>query len=121
MAYLVILVGSIEWGFADKLPAWAISRRASIIGIHMDFLAGVLEGNISLGCDPATWKSYVSCLVGLMVKFAPTWIKDVKVETLRKLAGGLRGWHECELALSLLERGGASAIGSAAELVNALN
>ncbi|XP_004305061.1 PREDICTED: mediator of RNA polymerase II transcription subunit 33B-like [Fragaria vesca subsp. vesca] len=121
MAYLVILVGSIEWGFADKLPAWAISRRASIIGIHMDFLAGVLEGNISLGCDPATWKSYVSCLVGLMVKFAPTWIKDVKVETLRKLAGGLWGWHECELALSLLERGGASAIGSAAELVNALN
>ncbi|XP_024186515.1 mediator of RNA polymerase II transcription subunit 33A isoform X1 [Rosa chinensis] len=121
MAYLVILAGSIEWGFGDKLPACALSRRASIVGIHMDFLAGVLEGNISLGCDPATWKSYVSCLVGLMVNFAPTWIKDVKVETLRKLAGGLRGWHECELALSLLERGGASAIGSAAELVNVLS
>ncbi|XP_050382850.1 mediator of RNA polymerase II transcription subunit 33A-like [Argentina anserina] len=121
MAYLVILAGSFEWGFEDKLPAWALSRRASIVGIHMNFLAGVLEGNMSLGCDPATWKSYVSCLVGLMVNFAPMWIKDVKVETLRKLAGGLRGWHECELALSLLERGGTSAIGSAAELVNVLN
>lgn len=121
MAYLVILAGSIEWGFGDKLPSWALSRRAGIVGIHMDFLAGVLEGDISLGCDPATWKSYVSCLVGLMVNFAPAWIKDVKMETLRKLASGLRGWHECELALSLLERGGPSAIGSAAELVNVLD
>ena len=32
----------------------------------MDFFAGVLEGNVSLGCDPATWKAYLSCLVGLM-------------------------------------------------------
>ncbi|TQD84915.1 hypothetical protein C1H46_029528 [Malus baccata] len=83
----------------------------------MDFLAGSLEGNRSLGCHPATWKAYVSCLVGLMVNFAPMWIREVKVETLRKLAGALRGWHESELAISLLERGGASAIGSAAELV----
>lgn len=121
MAYLVILSGSIEWGIGDNLPSWTLSRRARIVGSHMDFLAGVLEGNISLGCDPATWKVYVSCLVGLMVNFAPAWIQEVKVETLSKLAGGLRGWHECELALSLLERGGASAIGSAAELVHVLD
>ncbi|KAM1110892.1 hypothetical protein ACFX13_010309 [Malus domestica] len=117
MAYLVILSGSIEWGIGDNLPSWALSRRVRVVGIHMDFLAGALEGNISLGCHPATWKAYVSCLVGLMVNFAPVWIREVKVETLRKLAGGLRGWHECELALSLLERGGASAVGTAAELV----
>ncbi|KAB2621764.1 mediator of RNA polymerase II transcription subunit 33A-like [Pyrus ussuriensis x Pyrus communis] len=117
MAYLVILSGSIEWGIGDNLPSWAHSRRARVVGIHMDFLAASLEGNISLGCYPATWKAYVSCLVGLMVKFAPMWIREVKVETLRKLASGLRGWHESELAISLLERGGASAIGSAAELV----
>ncbi|CAB4315432.1 unnamed protein product [Prunus armeniaca] len=121
MAYLVILSGSVEWGIGDNLPSWTLSRRARIVGSHMDFLAGVLEGNISLGCDPETWKAYVSCLVGLMVNFAPAWIQEVKVETLRKLAGGLRGWYECELALSLLERGGASAIGSAAELVYVLD
>ncbi|GFY82526.1 REF4-related 1 [Actinidia rufa] len=52
--------------------------------------------------------------------FAPVWIREVKQETLRKLANGLRGWHECELALSLLERGGVAAMGSAAELVNVI-
>lgn len=121
MAYLLVLSGAIVWGVEAKLTSWAFSRRAHIVGIHMDFLAGVLEGNISLGCDPATWKAYLSCLVGLMVSFAPAWIQEVKLETLRKLANGLRGWHECELALSLLERGGIAAIGSVAELVNVIN
>lgn len=122
MAYLLILSGSIVWGVGAKLPSCTVfSRRGRIIGIHMDFLAGVLEGNISLGCDPATWKAYVSCLVALMVNFTPAWIKEVKLETLRTLASGLRGWHECELALSLLERGGATAIGSVAELVNVIS
>lgn len=121
MAYLLILSGSIVWGVGAKLPSFASSRRSRVIGIHMDFLAGVLEGNISLGCNPATWKAYVSCLMGLMVKFTPTWIEQVKLETLRTLASGLRGWHECELALSLLERGGATAIGSVAELVNVIS
>ena len=45
----------------------------------------------------------------------------MKLETLKKLANGLRGWHECELALSLLEIGGIAAIGSFAELVNAIS
>lgn len=121
MSYLLILSGSIMWGVQAKLPSWLFTRRVRIVGNHMDFLAGVLDGKISLGCHPATWKAYVSCLVGLMVKFAPAWIQDVKPNTLRTLAGGLRGWHECELALSLLERGGAAAMGSAAELVNVMN
>ena len=45
----------------------------------------------------------------------------MKLESLRKLANGLRGWHECELALSLLEIGGIAAIGSVAELVNVIS
>lgn len=121
MAYLLILSGSFVWGVGDKPPSWAFCRRVRVIGGHMDFVAGVLEGNISLGCDPATWKAYVSCLVGLMVSFAPAWIQEVKMETLRKLANGLRGWHECELALSLLERGGAAGLGPVAELISVIN
>lgn len=105
MAYLLILSGSFIWGIGNKSPSWALSRRVRTVGAHMDFLARVLEGNISLGCHPATWKAYVSCLVGLVAGFAPAWIQEVKLKTLRELAGGLRGWHECELALSLLERG----------------
>ncbi|OAY41668.1 hypothetical protein MANES_09G120300v8 [Manihot esculenta] len=121
MAYLLIFTGSYAWGVGARSPAWALSRRAHIVGAHMDFLAGVLEGNISLGCHPATWKAYVSCLVHLVVSFTPAWIQEVRVETLKKLASGLRGWHECELALSLLERGGVAAIGSVVELVNVIN
>lgn len=121
MAYLLVLSGSFIWGLGARPPSWTFSIRARIVRTHLDFLAGVLEGNISLGCDPATWKSYVSCLVGLLVSLAPTWIRDVKRETLRKLANGLRGWHECELALSLLEKGGPATLGSAAELVNVIN
>ncbi|XP_052172561.1 mediator of RNA polymerase II transcription subunit 33A-like isoform X2 [Diospyros lotus] len=118
MAYMVVLSGSFIWGVGDKPTSWAFSRRLSGFGVHMDFVVGVLEGNISLGCDPATWKAYVSCLVSLLVSFAPMWIGEVKAETLRKLASGLRGWHECELALSLLERGGLAAMGSVAQFVN---
>ncbi|XP_043697021.1 mediator of RNA polymerase II transcription subunit 33A-like [Telopea speciosissima] len=118
MAYLLVLSGSFIWGVRETSP---FSRRAGIVGIHVDFVAGALEGNISLGCHPATWKSYVSCFVGLVVSFAPAWIQEVKLETLKKLANGLRGWHEFELALSLLERGGPAAMGCVAELIHMMN
>ncbi|KAJ6708503.1 hypothetical protein OIU85_028739 [Salix viminalis] len=121
MAYLLVMSGSASWGIGSTPPAWAMARRARVVGVHMDFLVRVLEGNISLGCHPATWKAYVSCVVGLVVSFAPAWIQVVKLETLRKLAGGLRGWHESELALSLLERGGVAAMGSVAELLNVIS
>ncbi|GMN34905.1 hypothetical protein TIFTF001_042136 [Ficus carica] len=121
LAYLLILSGSYMWSLDDKLPNWVLTKRVRIVGNHMDFLAGVLEGKIALACHPATWKAYVSCLVGLMVNFAPAWIQEVNLKTLRTLASGLRGWHECELALTLLERGGVAAIGSAAELPVALS
>ncbi|XP_072997248.1 mediator of RNA polymerase II transcription subunit 33A-like [Typha latifolia] len=118
MAYMLILAGAFVWGVGDSSLAYTsvyTSRRAWVIGIHMDFMAGVLEGNILLGCDPATWKAYVSCFVGLLVKFAPAWVPEVKLDTLRKLASGLKGWHECDLALSLLEHGGSAAMSAVVE------
>ncbi|XP_050235406.1 mediator of RNA polymerase II transcription subunit 33A-like [Mercurialis annua] len=121
MAYMLVLSGSLAWGPGTKSPSWALSRRAQIVGSHMEFLAGVLDGKISLGCHPATWRAYVSCLVRMMANFTPAWIQEVRLETLKKLANGLRGWHEHELAISLLERGGAAAIGLVAELINAID
>ncbi|MED6194755.1 hypothetical protein PIB30_031508 [Stylosanthes scabra] len=118
MAYLLILSGSIIWGVGAKLPSWTFSRRNRTVGVHLDFLAEVMERKISLSCHPVTWKTYVSSLVGLMVTYAPAWIREVKVETLRKLAHGLCRWHKHELALSLLQRGGVAAMGAVAELVN---
>ncbi|XP_010278916.1 PREDICTED: mediator of RNA polymerase II transcription subunit 33A-like [Nelumbo nucifera] len=120
VAYLVFLSGSFVWGVGATSSTRAHSRRARIVGVHVDFVAGALEGNISLGCDPTTWKAYVSCFVGLVVHFAPAWIQEVRQEILRKLANGLRGWHECELALALLERGGIATMGYVAELIHGI-
>ncbi|KAK6943327.1 hypothetical protein RJ641_024429 [Dillenia turbinata] len=121
LAYLLVLSGSYLWGVAARPSFWASSRRARVVGLHVEFMVGVLEGNISLRCDPATWKAYVCCFVGLVVSIAPSWVQEMKQETLRKLAYGLKGWQECELALSLLERGGIPSIGSIIELINAIN
>ncbi|KAH9737118.1 hypothetical protein KPL71_018339 [Citrus sinensis] len=121
MAYMLVLSGGLIWGFEAKMPSWAVSRRRYLIGTHFEYLSRALEGNIKLGCDPATWRAYVSCLVGLVVSSAPAWIQEVRPETLRKLASGLRGWHECELALSLLERGGIGSIPSVMELLHVIN
>ncbi|KAK1264927.1 Mediator of RNA polymerase II transcription subunit 33A [Acorus gramineus] len=119
MAYLMILSGAFIWGLggfaAMNLPVHL--RRARVFHGHMEFMVAALEGSVSLGCDPATWKAYVSCFVGLLVGFMPAWIVEVKPETLKRLAAGLRGWHECDLALALLERGGQSVMASAVELI----
>ncbi|KAI4353605.1 hypothetical protein L6164_002540 [Bauhinia variegata] len=120
MAYLLMLSGSIIWGVGTKLPPWAFSRRTRIVGVHLDFLADVMEGKISLSCNTTTWKTYVSSLVGLLVNLAPAWVQEVKLDTLRKLACGLSRWHEYELALSLLQRGGPAAIGAVGELINVI-
>ncbi|XP_068669237.1 mediator of RNA polymerase II transcription subunit 33A-like [Aristolochia californica] len=117
LAYLLVLSGSLVWGVGRTAGITSVFwRRARVLGAHMEFIAAGIERNILLGCDPVTWKAYVSCFVGLIVTFAPAWIPEVKPETLKKVANGLRGWHECELALSLLERGGESAIDSVTEL-----
>lgn len=120
IAYLLTFSGSILWGVGTKLPSPKLSRRNHNIGVHLDFLAEVMERKISLSCNPITWKTYVCCLVGLMVSFAPAWLQEVKVDSLRKLAHGLSRWNEHELALSLLQRGGTAAMGALAELVNVI-
>ncbi|XP_010044349.2 mediator of RNA polymerase II transcription subunit 33A isoform X2 [Eucalyptus grandis] len=121
LAYLVYLTGTFACGIRARAAPWAYSRRPQIIGMHMDFLAGVLGGNMSIGCGPVMWKAYVSCLVGLVVSFAPAWVREVKHETLARLARGLWGWHECELALSLLERGGFATMGPLAEFFSVMD
>ncbi|XP_048141883.1 mediator of RNA polymerase II transcription subunit 33A-like isoform X2 [Rhodamnia argentea] len=121
MAYFVYSTCAFTCGIRVRAAPWTYSRRSHIIGIHMDFLAGVLEGNMSLGCHPVTWKAYISCLVGLVVSFAPAWVREVKHETLGRLARRLWGWHELELALSLLERGGFATMGHLAEFLSVID
>lgn len=113
MAYLLVLSGAFIWGLGKAAPGLNnlfSSRHKRAVGIHMEFVAGVVEGKVSVGCDPMTWRAYVSCLVGLMVTYVPTWIPGIRKGTLRKLAVGLKGWSERELALALLERGGLESV-----------
>lgn len=83
----------------------------------MDFMARALDGKISLGCEHATWRAYALGFLAMVVSCAPNWISEVNTETLKRLATRLRWWHEPELAIALLERGGPGAMGAAAELV----
>ncbi|ONM26221.1 Mediator of RNA polymerase II transcription subunit 33A [Zea mays] len=113
MANMLFYCGSLLWGADRSSPVMKLSflsRRPRVVRNHMDFIAGVLDGHILLGCDPGTWKAYVSQFMFLVVKFVPSWLPDIKLDTLKKIAAGLRSWHEHDLALSLLERGGPQAI-----------
>ncbi|CAN6206494.1 unnamed protein product [Urochloa humidicola] len=113
MANMLFFCGSLLWGADRTSPVMKLSflsRRPRVVGTHMDFIAGVLDGHILLGCNPGTWKAYVSRFVFLMVNFVPSWLLDIRLDTLKKIAAGLRSWHEHDLALSLLERGGPQAI-----------
>jgi len=118
MANMLFFCGSLLWGSertSSVLKLSFLSRRPRVVGTHMDFIAGVLDGHILLGCDPGTWKAYVSCFVFLVVKFVPSWLLDIKLDTLKKIAAGLRSWHEHDLALSLLERAGPRTISAVVE------
>ncbi|XP_068659535.1 mediator of RNA polymerase II transcription subunit 33A-like [Aristolochia californica] len=114
LAYFAVLCGAFSWGI-DMTSA--PKRRPWIIGAHMEFLASALDGKISLGCDWATWRAYVSGFLGLIVKCAPTWVMEVEVDVLKRLSRGLIQLNEEELALSLLGTGGIGAMGPAAELI----
>lgn len=119
VAYLVVLSGACAFGVREcRTPP---SNGCRIIGVHMDFVAQVMEGNVSVGCGPATWKAYALCLIGLVVRYAPSWIQQVKPETLGKLARGLIGWNRCELAISLIERGGVPAMDLGVQLLTQLD
>ncbi|XP_073030533.1 mediator of RNA polymerase II transcription subunit 33A-like isoform X1 [Primulina eburnea] len=115
LAYLAVLCGAFTWGVASSSSA--SKRRPNIIRNHMEFLASALDGKISLGCDPATWHAYISGFMSLMVRCTPTWILEVNVELLKRLSKGLKLRGEEELALALLGVGGASTMGSAADLI----
>ncbi|KAH0466015.1 hypothetical protein IEQ34_006118 [Dendrobium chrysotoxum] len=109
MAYMLVLSGAFIWGLSKTFPgcsSFFSSSHSRAVGMHMEFVAGVFEGEVSVGCDPVTWRTYVSCLFGLLVRFVPSWIREIRKGTLRKLAAGLRRWNEWELALALLERAG---------------
>ena len=83
----------------------------------MEFLASALDGKISLGCDSATWRAYVSGFVSLMIGCTPNWVLEVDVHVLKRLSNGLRQLNEEELALALLGGGGVGTMSAAAELI----
>ncbi|KAK1318763.1 Mediator of RNA polymerase II transcription subunit 33A [Acorus calamus] len=113
LAHFAVLCGMFAWGIESTCS----KRRPRIIGSHMEFLAGVLDKKISLGCDMAVWRAYVSGFVKLMVECAPAWVLELEVDVLKRVSNGLRQWEEDELAFSLLESGGIRAMGAAAELI----
>ncbi|CAK9173677.1 unnamed protein product [Ilex paraguariensis] len=115
LAYFALLCGVFAWGIDSTSSA--SKRRPKILGDLMEFLASALDGKISLGCDPTTWRAYVSGLVSLMVGCTPTWVLDVDIEVLKRLSKGLRQWNEEELALGLLGVGGVATMGAAAEMI----
>ncbi|XP_054785728.1 mediator of RNA polymerase II transcription subunit 33A-like isoform X2 [Prosopis cineraria] len=115
LAYFAVLCGAFAWGVDSSSSA--SKRRPKILGIHMEFLASALDGKISLGCDSATWRAYVSEFVSLMVGCTPNWVLEVDVQVLKRLSNGLRQMNEEELALALLGVGGMGTMGAAAELI----
>ena len=115
LAYFAVLCGAFAWG-VDSSSA-ASKRRPKVLGTHMEFLASALDGKISLGCDSATWRAYVSGFVSLMVGCTPNWVLEVDVHVLKRLSNGLRQLNEEELALALLGVGGVGTMGAAAELI----
>lgn len=52
-------------------------KRPVILGGHLQFMASSLDGKISLGCNQATWRAYVSGFVSLRVMCAPKWASEV--------------------------------------------
>lgn len=115
LAYFVVLSGAFAWG-VDSASS-ASKRRAHIFALHIAFIGSALDGQISLGCNKATWRAYVSGLVSLIVSCTPAWLLELDVWILRKLSRALKHWNEEELALSLLGVSGIGAMGAAAEMI----
>ncbi|CAA2988545.1 mediator of RNA polymerase II transcription subunit 33A isoform X1 [Olea europaea subsp. europaea] len=115
LAYLAGLSGMFIWGINSSSSA--SRHRPKALGCHMKFMANAVDGQLSLGCDPATWRAYVSCFLSFIVRCTPAWIFEVDVEVLTRLSRGLRRWNEEKLALALLGVGGVRTMASAAELI----
>ncbi|KAE9612788.1 hypothetical protein Lalb_Chr06g0176771 [Lupinus albus] len=115
MACFVVLSGTFAWGIDSSSPA--SKRRPKVLGIHLDFLANALDGKVSLRCDSATWRAYVSGVMSLMVSCTPQWIEELDVGILKRVSKGLRQLNEEDLALRLLEIRGRSVMGEVAEMI----
>lgn len=115
LAYFAVLCGSFAWGIDGGTASskW----RARVLKTHLEFMATAIEGKISLGCDWATWRTYVLGFLGLMVRCTPAWLLEVDVDVLKTLSKGLSQWGEEELAVALLTVSGFQAMGAAAELI----
>ncbi|XP_049348384.1 mediator of RNA polymerase II transcription subunit 33A-like isoform X2 [Solanum verrucosum] len=115
LAYLAVLCGTFCWGVDSSSPTskW----RPSMLGAHLEFLASALDGKISLGCNKATWRAYVSGFISLIVGCTPSWLLEVDLQVLKRLSKGLKRCDEEVLALALLEASGVGAMGTAAEMI----
>ncbi|KAG0480464.1 hypothetical protein HPP92_011322 [Vanilla planifolia] len=69
LAYFSMLCGMFAWGVDCSTMA---RRRPRVVEAHMEFLASAMDGKISLGCNLALWRAYVSGFLGLMVVCART-------------------------------------------------
>ncbi|KAK7336724.1 hypothetical protein VNO77_17270 [Canavalia gladiata] len=114
LAFFVILSAGFAWGITNTHSS---KRRAKVVGLHLEFLASALHRNTSLSCHYATWRAYVSGFVSLIVDCAPSWVREVDVDLLKRLSRGLRQLNEHDLALRLLEIGGIGVMGAAAEMI----
>ncbi|TKY50500.1 Mediator of RNA polymerase II transcription subunit 33A [Spatholobus suberectus] len=116
LACFAVLSGTFAWGIDSSSPA--SKRRPKVLEIHLEFLANALDGKISLRCDCATWRAYVSGVMSLMVSCTPLWIQELDVGMLKRMSNGLRQLNEEDLALRLLEIRGTSVMGEVAEMIS---
>ncbi|XP_059457962.1 mediator of RNA polymerase II transcription subunit 33A-like [Corylus avellana] len=115
LAYFALQCGAFVWGVDSSSMASSCHRK--ILSGHMEFIAGALDGKISLCCDSATWRAYVSQFLSLMIDCAPTWMREADVDVLKRLSRGLGRWNKGELALALLSIRGFGTMGAVAELI----
>lgn len=115
LADFALQCGAFVWGVDSSSMASNCHRK--ILWGHMEFIAGALEEKISLCCDSATWRAYISRFLSLMIDCAPTWVLEADVDVLKRPSRGLRRWNKGELALALLSIRGFGTMGAVAELI----
>ncbi|CAN8258357.1 unnamed protein product [Cochlearia groenlandica] len=115
LAYFVVLCGAFAWGLDSRSAA--SKRRQGILGSHLEFLARALDGKITVGCERATWRTYISGLMSLVVSCLPLWVMEIDTQVLKSLSNGLRQWGKEELAVLLLSMGGHRTMDLAADFI----
>ncbi|KAL3647904.1 hypothetical protein CASFOL_008872 [Castilleja foliolosa] len=113
LAYFIHFSGLFAWGVDSALT----KLRQKVLGKHLEFLASALDGKISLGCNKATWKAYVTGYFSLIISCTPNWMLEVDVEVLKRISKGLKQWNEEEMGLAILGISGVGAMGAAAEMI----